>query len=90
MIDLDDEPTTSRQLFAYEPGRKLLVASTAGYGFIVPEDEVVAGTRKGKQMLNVSEPDEAKVCVPVDGDCVAIDRREPQDAGVPARRGATR
>ena len=37
----------------------------------MPEDEVVAGTRKGKQVLNVTEPDEAKVCVPVVGDCVA-------------------
>jgi topoisomerase-4 subunit A len=60
------------ELFTYEPGRKLLVASTGGYGFIVPEDEVVASTRKGRQVLNVSEPDEAKVCIPVDGDQVAI------------------
>ena len=34
----------------HEPGRKLLVAATGGYGFIVPEDEVVASTRKGKQI----------------------------------------
>lgn len=59
------------ELFVYEPGRKLMVASTGGYGFIVPEDEVVASTRKGKQVLNVTEPDEAKLCVPVDGDHVA-------------------
>ena len=37
----------------------------------MPEEEVVAATRKGKQILNVSEPEEARVCVPVDGDCVA-------------------
>ena len=70
MIDLEENHDIA-EAFAYEPGRKLLVASAAGYGFIVPEDEVVAGTRKGKQILNVSEPDEAKVCVPVVGDCVA-------------------
>ncbi|MCK9918219.1 hypothetical protein MXD81_54765, partial [Microbacteriaceae bacterium K1510] len=51
--------------FPYQAGRKLLIASTGGYGFIVPEDEVVASTRKGKQVLNVAEPDEAKLVVPV-------------------------
>jgi topoisomerase IV subunit A len=57
--------------FIHEPGRKLLVASTAGYGFVVAEDELIASTRKGKQVLNVSEPDEARVAVPVRGDYVA-------------------
>ena len=71
MIDLEENHDVA-ELFTYEPGRKLLVASTDGYGFIVPEDEVVASTRKGRQVLNVSEPDEAKVCIPVDGDQVAI------------------
>ena len=71
MIDLEENHDVA-ELFTYEPGRKLLVASTGGYGFIVPEDEVVASTRKGRQVLNVSEPDEAKVCIPVDGDQVAI------------------
>jgi topoisomerase-4 subunit A len=70
MIDLEENHDIV-EAFAYEPGRKLLVASSAGYGFIVPEDEVIAGTRKGKQILNVSEPDEAKVIVPVIGDQVA-------------------
>ena len=37
----------------------------------MPEDECVAATRKGKQVLNVAEPEEAKLCVPVDGDHVA-------------------
>jgi len=57
--------------FVHRPGRKLLVASSAGYGFVVPEDDVVASTRKGKQVLNVAEPDEARVIVPVSGDMVA-------------------
>ncbi len=70
MIDLEENHDIA-DVFVYEAGRKLLVASTAGYGFIVPEDEVIASTRKGKQVLNVSEPDEARLCVPVDGDHVA-------------------
>ena len=58
-------------VFVHEPGRKLLLGATSGHGFVVPEDEVVASTRKGKQMLNVESPVEARVCVPVDGDHVA-------------------
>ena len=38
----------------------------------MPEDEVIASTRKGKQVLNVDLPAEARCCVPVgDGDHVA-------------------
>ncbi len=70
MVDMEENHDFV-DLFVYEPGRKLLVASNSGYGFIVPEDDVVASTRKGKQVLNISEPDEAKLCVPVDGDHVA-------------------
>jgi topoisomerase IV subunit A len=70
MVDLEENHDII-DFFVYEPGRKLLVASTAGYGFIVPEEEVLAAKRSGKQVLNVAEPDEAKLCVPVAGDMVA-------------------
>ena len=71
MIDLEENHDIA-DAFVHQPGRKLLIASTGGYGFVVPEDEVVASTRKGKQVLNVSEPEEAKLIVPVDGDHVAM------------------
>ncbi len=70
MVDLEENHDFV-EIFAHDPSRKLLVASSGGYGFIVPEEEVVASTRKGKQILNVSEPEEAAVCVPVEGDHVA-------------------
>ena len=70
MVDLEENHDIA-EIFVHDPARKLLVASTGGYGFIVPEDEVIASTRKGKQILNVSEPEEARVCVPVEGDHVA-------------------
>ncbi len=70
MIELEENHDIA-DLFAHVPGRKLLLASTGGYGFIVPEDECIASTRKGKQVLNVAADDEAKVCVPVVGDYVA-------------------
>ena len=71
MIDLEENHTIV-DAFVHQPGRKLLVASTAANGFVVPEEEVVAMTRKGKQVLNLTEPEEAVVCVPVDGDHVAV------------------
>ncbi len=49
-------------LFIYQAGAKRLVASTEGDGFIVAEDECVANTRKGKQVLNVKTPAEALIC----------------------------
>ena len=36
------------------------MASAQGRGFVVPEDECVANTRKGKQVLNVTPPDAAR------------------------------
>jgi topoisomerase-4 subunit A len=70
MVDLEENHDFA-ECFVFDATRKLLVASTGGYGFIVPEEEVVAATRKGKQILNVAEPEEARVCVPADGDMVA-------------------
>ncbi len=70
MIDLEENHDIA-EIFVHDAARKLLVASTGAYGFIVSEEEVIASTRKGKQVLNVSEPEEARVCVPVDGDYVA-------------------
>ncbi|MFN4231135.1 DNA topoisomerase IV subunit A [Parvibaculum sp.] len=71
MIDLD-ESRDIVQLFVHEPGRKLIVASHEGNGFVVPEDEVVAMRRAGKQVLNVGGTDEAVACAVVKGDHVAV------------------
>jgi topoisomerase-4 subunit A len=51
-----------------------LVASAAGDGFIVPEAEVVAQTRAGKQVLNVKDGTGAIVCSPIAAgdDAVAV------------------
>ena len=71
MVDIEQNHDVM-EAFVHQPDRKLLVCSSAGNGFVVPESEVVAATRKGKQVLNVSEPDEARLVVPVDGDHVAV------------------
>ena len=70
MVDLPNDSEIIG-LFIHKPGRKLLVASTAGDGFVVPEDDVVAQTRAGKQVLNVKGDVKALVCKTVSGDHVA-------------------
>ena len=71
MIDLEASDAVI-EIFVHQPDRKLLVASRAGNGFIVPEAELVSSRRAGKQILNVKLPEEAVVCVPVIGDQVAV------------------
>ncbi|MCL4118196.1 UNVERIFIED_CONTAM: hypothetical protein GTU68_020428 [Idotea baltica] len=70
MVDLPNEAAIT-SLFIHKAGAKLLVASSAGDGFIVPEDDVLAQTRAGKQVLNVRGEVMAKICRAVHGDHVA-------------------
>ena len=71
MVDLaNDEDLVA--LFIHRPGERLLVASTAGDGFVVPENDVIAQTRTGKQVLNVKAGVKAAICQPVTGDHVAV------------------
>ena len=70
MVDLPNEAEIV-ELITHVPGRKLLVASTAGDGFVVAEDEVLAQTRSGKQVLNVKAGVQASVCVEANGNHVA-------------------
>ena len=53
-------------------GRSLLVASSDGRGFLVSEDETLAQTRQGRQVLNLGAGARAAVCVPAEGDTVAV------------------
>jgi len=68
--DLEQEAAVVA-VFRHQGGRKFLVASTDGRGFVVPEDECLANTRKGKQVLNVTLPDEARAIAVVEGELVA-------------------
>ena len=58
-------------VFRHQGGRKFLVGSVQGRGFVVPEDECLGNTRKGKQVLNVSPPDTACALTVVEGELVA-------------------
>src|ERR1700734_3105533 len=69
-IDLEQEADVVA-VFRYQGGRKFLVASSQGRGFIVAEDECLANTRKGKQVLNVKSPDAACAVATAEGELVA-------------------
>jgi topoisomerase-4 subunit A len=70
-VDLEQEG----ELVAAMPfvgGRKFLVASRQGNGFVIAEDECLANTRKGKQALNLKEGDVACTLATVEGEQVAV------------------
>jgi topoisomerase IV subunit A len=71
MVDMENDQDVLTA-FVHDPSRKLLISSQQGNGFVVAESDMVANTRKGKQVMNVAMPDEAKLVVPVSGDHVAI------------------
>ncbi len=71
MVDMENDQDILTA-FVHDASRKLLIVSTGGNGFVIPETEMVANTRKGKQIMNVSMPDETKLVVPVIGDHVAV------------------
>ncbi|MCA8973167.1 MAG: DNA topoisomerase IV subunit A, partial [Planctomycetes bacterium] len=71
MIDMD-EGHDIVDLLVHTPGSKRVIASAAGNGFVVVEDELIANTRKGKQVLNLGGTDEARLIVPATGDTVAV------------------
>jgi topoisomerase-4 subunit A len=71
MIELENDQEIVA-LFVHQAGRKLLVATTGGHGFFVPEDEVLAQKKAGKQVVNVADGEEVKVCTPAAGDSVAV------------------
>ncbi|WP_311028071.1 DNA topoisomerase IV subunit A [Mesorhizobium koreense] len=71
IVDMENDQDIATA-FIFQGGRKLLLASHQGYGFVVPEDELVANTRKGRQVMNVKTPDEAQMAIFVEGDHVAV------------------
>jgi topoisomerase-4 subunit A len=70
MIELDDK-VGIEAVFPHKPGRKLILASKMGYGFIMPEEEAIASKRGGKQVLTVDAKGVA-VCLPLQGDQLAV------------------
>ena len=65
----DDDVTT---LFVWQDGRRYLIASDFGRGFMVASADLIAEKRTGKQVLNLKPGEKALLCVPAEGDHVAV------------------
>ncbi len=61
-------------LQVYQTGKKYIVASDKGRGFIVPSDDLMAQTKNGKQVLNLGTGEEAAAIAEVmeGADAVAV------------------
>jgi len=70
LLDLDDRVTIV-DVFVHRPGRKRVLASKEGYGFILPEDEALANRKAGKQVLTVGAKG-AAFCLEASGDHLAV------------------
>ena len=92
MIDMENDADIV-EIGIYSENANWLVASSNGKGFIVEASEVLAQTRNGKQVLNLTEGQKAVACVPVVGDYVAVigDNRKllifPQSQIPPMKKG---
>ncbi|BAU39078.1 DNA topoisomerase IV subunit A [Acetobacter pasteurianus NBRC 101655] len=71
LIDLSNDEDLLA-VFPIEDGKRRLVASSAGRGMLVEEEALVAEKRSGRQVLNLKEGEFARVCVPAEGDHVAV------------------
>ncbi len=71
MVDLPNDSAII-DLMIFRPAEKLLLASTAGDGFIVISDEVLAQTKAGKQVLTLADGSKTALCRRVTGDHVAV------------------
>ena len=71
LVDLTNEDDVVA-LFVPAEGGRYLVASSSGRGFIVAAADLLAEKRTGKQVLNLRPGEEAALCVPAEGDHVAV------------------
>jgi topoisomerase IV subunit A len=71
MADIDEGADIATVLL-YRPGAKAIIAATDGRGFVVGHDDMLSSTRKGRAVLIVDTPAEAKVVAPAEGDHIAV------------------
>ena len=70
-VDLPEEDNIVA-MTVYTPGKKRLVVSQKGRGFVVQEDSLTAQTRNGRIILNLTKGDRARFLIPFEGNTVAI------------------
>ena len=64
MVDLPNDADIV-SMAPHDPERQLILAASDGRGFRVAEKDVIAQTKNGKQVMNVSGATEASVCLPI-------------------------
>ncbi|MEO0393089.1 MAG: DNA topoisomerase IV subunit A [Pseudomonadota bacterium] len=64
MVDLPNDADIV-SMAPHDPERQLILAASDGRGFRVAEKDVIAQTKNGKQVMNVSGATEAAVCLPI-------------------------
>jgi topoisomerase-4 subunit A len=70
MIELDDK-VKILDVFPFKAGRKRILASKLGYGFLMPEEEAIANRKAGKQVLTVDAAG-AAFCLEATGDQLGV------------------
>lgn len=73
LVDLDDGQDIAA-CFVYEADSKILAISAGGYGFIAKAEDIIANTRKGRQVMNVKAPDRLLLCLKAAGGGNAADQ----------------
>jgi topoisomerase-4 subunit A len=71
MVDLPND-TEIVDLIIWRAGEKFLLASSAGDGFVVSADEVLAQTKSGKQVMTLGAGGKTVLCRKIAGDAVAV------------------
>ena len=71
MVEMTNEDAVVA-MFVHQDNTKWLLAATDGKGFVVKGEDLVAEKRTGKQVMVVEPGKEALVCVPAEGDSVAV------------------
>ena len=69
-LEVPESETIVSMLIPQDKARRI-VASSKGYGFIVPDAELISSTRKGKIILNVGPKEQLAICTRAEGDLVA-------------------
>ncbi len=70
MVEIENHDVVN--ILAYKKGQKLLLASNNGKGFLVLSDDLLASTKSGKQVFNITKDNKCVVCAVVEGDMVAV------------------
>jgi topoisomerase-4 subunit A len=69
-LEVPESENIVAMLIPQDKARRI-VASSKGYGFIVPDAELISSTRKGKIILNVGPKERLAICARAEGDLVA-------------------